>query len=146
MTTSTEGAPEGNESGKEFREKFEATQAENASLRAQFAEQLGVSADDLKGVPADQLVTKATELKQAQAAQEEAVLRKHLGLSPEDDLQAALGKLKGGEGSQSEEQSSDPFTLASQLPGRPVGSVPEDQNLFGRDRIRAALQQQRSKT
>lgn len=142
MTTSTEGAPEGNESGKEFREKFEATQAENAVLRTQIADQLGVSADALKGVPADQLVTKATEIKQQQEAQEQEVLRKHLGLGPEDDLQEALARVKGqsGEAGKPQETSSgSAFTLAQSLPGAPVGAQPENQNLFGRDRIKAGI-------
>ena len=138
MTTNQDES--GTESGKEFREKFEATQAENSTLRSTIAEQLGVNAEDLKGVPADQLVTKATEIKNAQKAQEEAVLRKHLGLGEDDDLEAALQKLKGGEGATEtqKEKTTSPFTSTDRLGGHTVGNLPE-QNLRGRKRIEAAI-------
>jgi hypothetical protein len=140
----TEAAEAGTESGKEFREKFEATVAENATLRAQFAEKLGVSAEDLKGVPADQLVAKATELQEQRKAQREQVLRESLeerGLKG-DDLEAALAALKGGTaaaGATPEAKPApSPFASTGSLGGGPPGSLPND-NVFGVDRIRLGL-------
>lgn len=139
MTTET-GAP-GGESGGEFRQKFEATQAEAAALRGQLAEQLGVDAEALKGVPADQVVAKATEIKTAQAAAEEAVLRKHLGIGEDGDLEAALAKVKGeGGDTQTPTGTSDPtpFTSTGSLGGTPPTGK-QTEGLYGRDRIRAAM-------
>jgi hypothetical protein len=132
------------ESGKEFREKFEATQAENAALRTQIAEQLGVKAEDLKGVPADQLVTKATELKAAAAAEEERILREALSKRgvQADDLEAALAALKGGSAGSAPTQETkpapSPFASTGSLGGGPPGSLPTE-GLYGVDNIRAAL-------
>lgn len=137
MTTNQDES--GEESGKEFRQKFEATQAENAVLRSTVAEQLGVDAEALKGVPADQMVAKATEIKEAQKAQEEAVLRKALGLGEDDDLESALAKVKGeGEKPAPKQSQASPFASMDSLGGKPVGKLP-DQNVRGRSRIAAAL-------
>ena len=131
----------GQESGGEFRAKFAATQAENTALRNQVAQALGVPADELKGVPPDQFSTKAEEYKKAQAAQEDAILRKRLGLPEDADLDAALTNL-GVQGSEDpapkQESGPNPFASTGQLGGRPVGSNPTE-GLRGRDRIKASL-------
>lgn len=138
------GAP-GSESGKEFREKFEATQAENATLRAQIAEQFGVSAEDLKGVPADQIVSKANEVVAAQKAAEEAAVRKYLGLGADDDLDTALAKVRGegGETTPAQQQpkpASSPFVSTGSLGGSPPATNPVPEGIRGVDRIAAALE------
>lgn len=137
------GAP-GTESGAEFRQKFESLQGENVQLRHTIAESLGVSADDLKGVPADQLVTKAAEVKEQRRAEQDRILRESLQARgfDGDDLEAALAQLKGGTaaaGAMPEAKPApSPFASTGSLGGGPPGSLPE-QGLFGVDRIRAAL-------
>lgn len=145
MTTNVDESAE--TSGKEFREKFEATMAENATLRASIAEKLGVSAEDLKGVPADQIITKAAEITEQRKAQRQQVLRESLeerGLSGED-LEAALAQLTGGKGNTpaptpEAKPARTPFASTGSLGGGPPGSLP-NQNLFGADRIAAALRE-----
>lgn len=142
MTTEA-GAPE-TESGTEFRQKFETALSENSQLRNALAEKLGVSADDLKGVPADQMVTKAAEIAEQRKLQEEQMLQRALearGLSGAD-LEAALAQLKpAGEApapASSPAPARSPFASTGSLGGSPVGSQPTD-GLFGVDRIAAAL-------
>lgn len=142
MTTGTDES--GKESGGEFRQKFEATQAEAAALRAQLAQQLGVDAAALKDVPADQVVAKATEIKTAQAAAEEAVLRKHLGIGEDGDLEAALARVRGeggNTGATNEGSVPTPFTSTGSLGGKPPKGT-QTEGLTGRDRIRASLGKQ----
>ena len=140
MTTNSDAS--GTESGGEFRQKFEATQAEAASLRSQLAQQLGVDAEALKGVPADQVVAKAEEIKQAQKAQEEAILRKHLGIAETDDLEAALAKVKGEGGTTAQtgdpKPAPTPFTSTGSLGGSPPTGT-QNEGVHGVSRIRAAL-------
>lgn len=133
------------ESGSEFRQKFEATMAENSTLRNQLAEKLGVSGEDLKGVPADQIVAKAAEIAEQRKLQEEQTLKRALearGLSG-TDLEAALAQLTGGTGEQPAPAAEatptrTPFASTGALGGGPVGSLPTD-GLYGVDRIAAAL-------
>lgn len=139
-----QGAP-GQESGGEFRQKFEQVQAEAAALRGLVADQFGVPADELKGVAPDQIVTRANEIKQAQKAQEDAVLRKALGLGENDDLEAALAKARGGEGGSTTQTVTSttpaptPFTSTGSLGGSPPsGNVGPP--AFGVDRIALALE------
>jgi hypothetical protein len=140
--TQEAGAP-GTESGSEFRQKFESTQAENAALRGALAEKLGVSADDLKGVPADQVVAKAAELQEQRRAQREQVLRESLeerGLSG-DDLETALAALKGTGApapAPAAQPAPSPFASTGSLGGSPVGT-PAPTFTRGVDRIRHAL-------
>lgn len=139
-----QGAP-GSESGGEFRQKFEATQAENAGLRAVVAEQFGVPVEELKGVAPDQIVSKAQEVQAAAKAAEEQVLRKALGLPEDADLEAALAKVRGeGETNTQPQQdpkpASAPFTSTGSLGGSPPSGKPNTEGLFGVDRIAAALE------
>jgi len=137
------------ESGTEFRQKFEAQQAENAALRDTLAEKLGVSAEDLKEVPANQIVARAAEITEQRKVLREQVLREALesrGLSG-TDLEAALAQLKGGTGEQpaptpEAKPARSPFTSTGPLGGGPPGSLPV-QGLYGVDRIEAAIREKK---
>ncbi len=141
----------GSESGQEFRQKFEDTQNENAELRQQVAGLVGVDHEQLKGIPANQLVEKANEIKTAKKTADDAVVRQALGLGPEDDLEAALAAVKGdGAGSTGGSESSSaptPFTSTGQLGGDGPGarSAEPPEGAFGRDRILFAIQQEKKK-
>jgi hypothetical protein len=129
------------ESGSEFRQKFEQTQAEAAGLRAVIADQFGVAVEDLKGVAPDQIAVKASEIKAAQQAAEDALLRKRLGLAEGDDLDAALAKLRGGdEPAAKSEPVSNPFTSTGALGGTPPAGRVEQGMVHGVDRIAVALE------
>lgn len=141
--TTEQGAPS-TESGAEFRQKFEATQAENATLRGALAEvhaeKFGLTAEDLKEVPADQMATKAAEIAQQREEQRQTVLKEALearGVTG-DDLDAALASLKPEKTTGGGEQAPRPFTSTGSLGGTPPGQ-PETEGLFGVDRIRAGL-------
>lgn len=141
-------AEAGQESGKEFREKFEATQAENAALRNLAAEQFGVSPEELKGVPVDQFAAKATEIVEQKKAQRQQILRESLeeqGLSG-DDLESALKQLTGtgkpGNEPSQTPQARSPFASTGALSGTPIGKE-VDPSLKGQSRIRAALREQK---
>ncbi len=143
--TTEQGEP-GTESGREFREKFEALQAEAGELRGLVAEKYGVSADDLKGVPANQIAAKAQELVEARKAERARVLRESLeerGLSG-DNLEAALAQLSGGGTQPAPEQkpATNPFASTGSLAGGPPGTLP-DPNVRGVSRIRAAVVENR---
>ena len=133
------------ESGAEFRQKFEDTQSENENLRNALAEKLGVSGEELKGVPAGQIVARAAEIVEQRKTQQEQVLREALesrGLSG-TDLETALAQLKGGTGQQPApapevKPARSPFTSTGPLGGGPPGSLPE-QGLYGVARIEAAI-------
>lgn len=145
MTTG--GSEDQQESGKEFREKFEANLVENEQLRGTIAEQLGVNAQDLKGIPADQIVSKAQELKSQQEAQERDILRKHLGLAEDADVEEALAKLKGGEKSTEQpKSSSSPFASTGALGGTPPGTSGPPEGVSGPDRIRWATNNRSNKS
>ena len=134
----------GNESGKEFREKFEATQAEaraaKEALATVVAEQHGIDAQALLEFSPAEMASKAEELKQAAEAQKEQTLREALvaqGLDG-DNLEEAVAKLTGTK--PAEKPTASPFSTAGQLPSQPIGTAPE-QNIRGRKRIEAALSQ-----
>lgn len=76
---SGDGTPEGGqESGAEFRQKFESVQAEAKQLRELAAKQLGVQAQDLVGVPVDQFEQRAAEVKQKNVEARQAAVRDEL--------------------------------------------------------------------
>ena len=127
------------QSGQEFRQKFEATQAEAAGLRKLVADQFGVEVDVLKDVPVDQIKTKAEEAVAARKAAEEAVIRKALGLSEDADLETALAKVKGGETTTTTQgQASAPFTSTGSLGGTAPPAT-DQTPVRGVDRIRRAV-------
>lgn len=87
-STPPEGAPE---SGAEFRQKFEATQAENQALRTVVTSQIVtdhplVKPEDLNGVDVGSLTTRAAEIQEQRAAeQRELVVSGLKGLGWDDD-------------------------------------------------------------
>lgn len=134
----------GTESGKEFREKFEATAAEakaaKEALASVYAEQYSVSVKDLLEFSPTEMASKAEELQKQAQAQKEQTLREALaaqGLDG-DNLEEAVAKLTGTK--PAEKPTASPFSTAGQLPSQPIGSAPE-QNIRGRKRIEAALSQ-----
>ena len=78
------GSPEGtNESGAEFRQKFEAIQAENQALRGVVAASVAeshslVKPEDLAGIDAGELATRAAEIQEARAAEQQELIRSGL--------------------------------------------------------------------
>ncbi len=141
-----DNVPEGTEqSGSELRQKLEGAIADRGTLVGVIAQQYGVDAAALKDVPADQIVTKAQEIQTANKAAEEAVVRKALGLGENDDLQAALAKVKGGgettTTTTTEQPGSTPFVSTGSLGGTPPPIQPGAEGVRGPARIRAAMDQ-----
>lgn len=93
--TQTNGQPEGGqETGGEFRQKFEAMQAENAALKSAVTASVAgrfehVSADDLAGVEVGQLEAKAQELSESRTAERQAILTEGLKANGFTDEQIA---------------------------------------------------------
>lgn len=136
----------GSESGKEFRQKFEALNEENKVLRGTLAqtvaEKHGLKPEDLADVPVDQMATKAAEIAEQKEQQRQQLLRESLeahGLSGED-LESALAKLvaKGETPKPAASTSTSPFASTGSLGGTPPAS-PGTQGVHGIDRIRAAM-------
>jgi hypothetical protein len=99
-----------------------------------------VSAQDLAGVPLDQLEAKAAEIEQDKLAQREAVLREVLSEKgmPEQELEKAVKALVGDAPG---DQTTSALGRMSQL-AKSGGSVPPpvaQEGLFGPSRLRAAL-------
>jgi hypothetical protein len=99
---SDDGSPEGtNESGTEFRQKFEATQAENRALREVVASQIAeshslVKPEDLAGVDAGELSARAAEIQSSRHAEQQELVRsglQGLGWSEERIQQEMAGSV-----------------------------------------------------
>lgn len=93
-----DAALEGEESGKEFRQKLESSLQENKVLRELAAKQYGVTAKDLDGVPVDQFEAKAEQILTERQAAKEAALReglKDLGWDDEQ-IEATIAAKNGG--------------------------------------------------
>tara|TARA_R110001606_G_scaffold101624_12_gene223111 strand:- start:2376 stop:2837 length:462 start_codon:yes stop_codon:yes gene_type:complete len=84
----------GQETGGEFRQKFEAIQAENDALKSTVLAQVAgrfdhVSADDLVGVEVEQLEAKAQELYEVRSAERQTILAEGLKSSGFNEEQIA---------------------------------------------------------
>lgn len=124
--TQTNGQPEGGqETGGEFRQKFEAIQAENQALKSTLTAQVAgrfdhVSADDLAGVEVGQLEAKAQELHESRVAERQAILTETLKGSGFSDEQIA--SIVAGNGSQQPVQTQTAPSVVEQM-GR-LGGTP----------------------
>lgn len=133
-------------SGKEFRQKFEALQAENRALRSAAAEAIAsrfqyVKSEDLMELAPDQVTTKAQEIEEARKADAEALVKKFLadrGVAG-DDLDTALQKLAQKQEAPADGGSAARLAALGQLGGQPISKRDPTEGLFGIDRVRAAL-------
>lgn len=118
----------GQEKGGEFRQKFEAMQAENEALKSTVLAQVAgrfdhVSSDDLAGIEVDQLEAKAQEINETRSAERQAILAEGLKSSGFNDEQIAA--IVAGSGSSTPATTQTVPSVVDQMGrigGAPVGN------------------------
>lgn len=137
-----EGSPEGNPSeGSALRKQLEETLAANKALKetlvgSTVANFKYVKPDDLADVAPDQLASRAAEIEQQRADEQNQLVRQTLidkGLD-EKQVEAILAGQAQAEPAQPQSQVASLGRLQAPAPG-----APKDQNLFGPSKLRAAF-------
>lgn len=145
------GSPEGGqESGSEFRQKFEALQAENAQLRTGLATTVAerfeyVKPEDLQGVESDQLAARAAEIQEQRQTERRQILESELkgrGLSEEQIAKV----LEGGPVGQSTAPPATSYGEAlGAIGGAPVPRTVDVSNMSPDQKIAAGIAARKSK-
>jgi len=141
----------GQETGGEFRQKFEAMQAENEALKTTVLAQVAgrfdhVSADDLAGVEVDQLEAKAQELFESRSAERQTILAEGLKATGFNDDQIA--SIVAGNASQQPATTQTVPSVVDQmgrLGGAPVGNEVDISQMSPSEKIAHGIAQRNKK-